>query len=444
MHSPENLPPEPDHNDWLNRLQQDSWQLELIVSGFVIFLLLGGLEPLSALDHTLTLMAQNQEVFFLGDFFYSLLRVAYLALLIFLLIHLVLRGLWIAAIGLRSVSGDIDYDRFRFAPKFINRIRQRTGSFDDYIIRLERWCSVFFSLAFLIVFCFLSLVSFGATIFVIQFLVTVTVGNGDLFNSSSDNIVGNMMTILGGIYLLDFITLGALKRIRYANQVYYYLYVFMGWISLARLYRPLYYNLIDNGFGRRLAVATPFIVLLVMLFSAAELIKYPYMPDKLGTGSEWILSRLYDDEGADPETQLWLPSLKSRYVKNDYVELFVPYIPINDDETLLLIDSTLEVARYAGLTVGKPFGFSQPSNPDADSPALLRAFNELRRVYVNDSLLNVLPRFSNHVERRQSGVVYMIPAHDLSTGEHTVRVDKRMQLLDTASYSKGYRIYFYK
>jgi hypothetical protein len=32
---------------WLDGIQQDSWQLELLISGFVIFLLIGGLEPMS-------------------------------------------------------------------------------------------------------------------------------------------------------------------------------------------------------------------------------------------------------------------------------------------------------------------------------------------------------------------------------------------------------------
>ncbi|CAH1001421.1 hypothetical protein LEM8419_02324 [Neolewinella maritima] len=31
---------------WLDKLQQESWQLELLISGFVIFLLIGGLEPM--------------------------------------------------------------------------------------------------------------------------------------------------------------------------------------------------------------------------------------------------------------------------------------------------------------------------------------------------------------------------------------------------------------
>lgn len=429
--------------NWLDGIQQDSWQLELLISGFVIFLLIGGWEPLNALDHDLTVMSQNQELFFMTDFFYDITRIAYLSLLLFLLGHLVLRGLWIAAVGLRSVSGEIDYDRFSYAPKFLDRIR-RTGRFDDYIVRLERWCSIFFSLAFLIVFCFLSMLSWAAVMFLTGMAVSLTVGNGELLNSSTDEYVANFMLLLGAIYLLDFVTLGALKRVRYLNKPYYYLYVFMGWVSLARLYRPLYYNLIDNGFGRRLAVATPFLILLVIMAFAAKLVKYPFMPSNLGTGSEWVLDKLYDDEGVSPDKQLWSPTLRSRYVRNDYVQAFLPYVPINDDKTLLLIDSTLQVGRYAGLILGKPFGFFQQNNPDADNPALLRAFTELRRVYVNDSLVSVLPRFSNHVQRRQSGVVYMIPTHDLPAGEHQVRFDRRQYLGDTVAYSTGYSIYFYK
>ena len=444
METPENPLTDQETRNWLTRLQQDSWQLELIVSGFVIFLLIGGWEPLNGLSHKLAIFSQNQEIFFLSELFLSLVTVAYLALLLLLLVHLVLRGLWIAAIGLRSVSGEIDYERFRYAPRFIDRIKKSTGSFDDYVIRLERWCSVFFSLAFLIVFCFMSILSWSVAVFALQFLAAYLLGFEVLTNNPASNNVSNLMSVLGVIYLFDFISLGLLKRVRSVNRVYYPLYRFLGWLSLARLYRPLYYNLIDNGFGRRLVVATPFVVLIIMLGAAAKLVRYPYMPNQLGEGQEWVLGHFYDDEGVEPERRLWLPALKSRYVQHDYVEVFVPYVPINHDEKLLLIDSTLEVGRYAGLAFGKPFGFSSVENYDADYAALLRAFTDLRRVYVNDSLVNVLPRFANHNTRGQSGVVYMIPAHDLPVGEHTLRIDTRMHRTDTVDYSRGVQIYFYK
>lgn len=59
---------------------------------------------------------------------YYLLRTAYGVLLIRLLIHVLLRGVWIAAIGLRYVSGDIDYVKLGYQPRFTTWLARPTSS----------------------------------------------------------------------------------------------------------------------------------------------------------------------------------------------------------------------------------------------------------------------------------------------------------------------------
>lgn len=71
---------------------------------------------------------------------------ASLFVLLNLIIHVILRGLWISAVGLRSVSGDIDFDHLKLAPRFDGFLRRKTGSFDAYIERLENLCSIVFSI----------------------------------------------------------------------------------------------------------------------------------------------------------------------------------------------------------------------------------------------------------------------------------------------------------
>jgi len=432
-------------SSWLDSIQQDSWQLELVVSGFVIFLLFTGWGPLQAFRHELIVLQQTSEVFSNAEFFYQMLRMAYLSLMMCLLVHLVLRGIWIAGIGLRSVSGEIDYGQFHYQPRFLQRLQQRTGSFDDYVQRLERWCSIFFSLAFLIVFCFLSLTSWGATMFIVSYVIRLAIGYEDVFAyTNSDVWISLIMTILGLIYLFDFVTLGWLKRVRWLSRPYYYLYCFMGWISLARLYRPLYYNLIDNRLGKRLAIAVPFLILGLLTAASVEKVDYAYMPGTLNDGKTWLYSGFYDEDENDLTKQLWLPSLTSKYVRDRYVELFVPYVPVNDDQTLKLIDSLLAPGLNTGLILNGAFNVGERNNPDASNPALLAAFEGLYKLYINDSLTTVSPLFRYHRKRKQGGTTYMIPAHDLPAGEHRLRLSRRVLRTDSVLYNEGYSIYFYK
>ena len=142
---------------WLNKLQQESWQLELVISGFSIFLMLGAWQGLKGFARDIELASHglgNEDS--LLNIGYIVLLGACLFILINLVLHVLLRGIWISTIGLRYVSGDIDFDSLRLAPKFDRLLRRKVGSFDQYILKLENLCSVVFSFTFLIVFMLFS------------------------------------------------------------------------------------------------------------------------------------------------------------------------------------------------------------------------------------------------------------------------------------------------
>ena len=130
----------------LQKLQEESWQLELLISGFAIF----GLFTAFPHINIAVKAAQNDGKIYS----WIILSVALVscAILIFnLLLHVVLRGLWIGALGLRYVSGDIDYEELKYSPKFTRYLKKKVGSFDRYIARLESYCSVIFAISFLLI-----------------------------------------------------------------------------------------------------------------------------------------------------------------------------------------------------------------------------------------------------------------------------------------------------
>ncbi len=434
--------------NWLDSLQQESWQLELLISGFVIFLLIGGWQPLSNLEYEAMLLANTSSSFRTVIFVYYVLRTAYFSLLMCLLIHVVLRGLWIAAVGLRSVSGEIDYEALNYKARFTQRLKQRIGSFDEYINRLERFCSVAFTIAFLVLFCFLSLVSWSLVAIVLQrgFLLIVGgewQGTGILGGAGTMSMI---VIIFSFIYFIDFVSLGWLKKLRWVNRPYYYLYVFMGWVTLARFYRPLYYNLIDHRFGRRLALLLPFVIILILAGASIEQVKYAYFPAMTGDGKVWQDANNYDDEEGNDFNRAWRMTLSSKYASpNGWIEAFVPYIPVNDNPRLLLIDSTLDLSQYTGTKLNGAFTIGQRINPDADYERILNAFGKKNQLYINDSLYRHLtPLFHFHNQRKQPGISYMIPVHDLPPGRHELMLKTRIISGDTLRWSNGRTIYFYK
>ncbi|PHI20505.1 hypothetical protein CEQ90_07065 [Lewinellaceae bacterium SD302] len=447
---------EPDKNDnvlsqWLDKIQQDSWQLELVISGFAIFLLIGAWQPVMDFEYRVNLLIDVDLSYAVISIFYYTLRIGYQALLFCLLVHLVLRGLWIAAIGLRSVSGDIDYDQLRYQPRFKQWLNKRIGTFDQYVERLERYCSVIFSLAFLILFCFLSLATYTVVMAATQFVYQAIFREGGHYHTGTGISLGGgwfgtIYFVFGLIYLIDFFSFGFFKRHRFTARPYYYVYRLMGWVTLARFYRPLYYNLIDDGFGRKLARFLPLFMLAIILTASLVFIKYAHFPYYTSDGKVWIDHYNYDDSREESLLgQTWRVTLNSKYATNNFVEVFSPYRPRADDPVIRKIFPNLEPARYVGVKLHGIISAGEKYNEAVNVDSLLLAFTEIRSLYVNDSLYDqVKPRFHYHETRQQPGLLYMLPTHNLPVGEHKVRLERQILQSDTLSWKKEANIYFYK
>jgi len=120
---------------------------------FVIFALLESLAIIPTFYESELLRPKSNSAGILSD----ILRIATYMLhagvfifLINLIIHILIRSLWIGAIGLRYVSGDIDYDHLNYSSRFLDYYKGKIGSFDRYIQQLENFASILFSFTFLL------------------------------------------------------------------------------------------------------------------------------------------------------------------------------------------------------------------------------------------------------------------------------------------------------
>jgi len=195
---------------WLETLQQESWQLELIISGFAIFLLIGVYEPLQDSVYKLNRLRFLEFRYSFHFMFMGLdfVRLAWHILVINLIVHVFLRGLWISTIGLRYVSGDITFDELKLSKKFNHFLQKRIGSFDDYIEKLEKICSIIFAFTFLLFFTVLSFLL--GSIFYIGLTETIRYFTGLNYEQLFYFLQLPFFT-LAGIYALDFLTLGGIS-----------------------------------------------------------------------------------------------------------------------------------------------------------------------------------------------------------------------------------------
>ena len=212
--------------EWLEKLQQESWQLELLISGLALYGIYHSSEIITSVEYYL---AVNNISDYRGftNIVISLLWVSRTLFLINLMVHIIVRGFWIGAIGLRYVSGDIDYDELNYSEHFTNFYKKRIGSFDEYIEKLENFSSVLFSFTFLLFFLLFSFFIFNLVfVILIAILTKFKLLDPTPGQPGFEIFLGFIYYLFGLLVLIDFITLGAFKKItdKTVGGIYMWIY----------------------------------------------------------------------------------------------------------------------------------------------------------------------------------------------------------------------------
>ncbi|MEL6942267.1 MAG: hypothetical protein AAFO82_06330 [Bacteroidota bacterium] len=208
------------HNisEWLEKLQQESWHLELLISGFSIFLLIQAQEQL---DNAVAYIQLHfhLEGQFNGIVFTSwgILKLSCYALIVSLVFHILIRGFWIGTIGLRSVQPKVDFEKLRYTPLFEEQLKKKLSSLDRMLIRLDQISSAIFSFAFLVIFMLISVLcwffSLSIYVLIINFLFD-SLGEGTLANVISAVVFTILFLYLfiSLLYAIDTLSVGFINR----------------------------------------------------------------------------------------------------------------------------------------------------------------------------------------------------------------------------------------
>ena len=355
-------------SEWLETLQQESWQLELLISGLALFGIWQSKSILHRVDYYFDVHL-IRDYSFAANIFMKMLWAGWAIFLINLLIHIIIRGFWIGAIGLRYVSGDVDYEALNYSKRFTDYFKKRHGTFDDYIERLEKISSVLFSFTFLLFFILLSFV-----MYILVFTLFISIINRVFPGSEDGPSIVSILFILvyfgmGLIVMIDFFTLGAFKKIteKYISGTFYFFYRFYEIVSLSFIYRPLLLNFIDNPYTKRLFfLAIPYSLILLGV-QGFSLEKYDFFPsfDK-GESYHYEISSsainwLYYDDLREQHLNTFahdgddLLKKKINYIslhhfenKGNYLKFFLEYVE-GDNTFLKGDDIDIPAFRKSGL-----------------------------------------------------------------------------------------------
>ncbi|WP_318309972.1 hypothetical protein [Flagellimonas crocea] len=421
----------PSFKKLLDSLQQQSWELELIISGFAIFGLFTAYEPL----RIEMVNAENEDSIY-KFVVYFILHIASSILLFNLLLHVILRGLWIGALGLRYVSGDIEFEKLRYSERFTKYLQKRIISFDRYIANLENYCSVLFAISFLLIFYVLALTM---VILSIVLVANFIIDNDDLperFSSIFGSILIFFIVIGMTLTFVDFITQGWLKRKKWISRIYFPVYWIFSFITLSFLYRPLVYNFLDNRFGKRLILLLVPIYIAILMITSLEYRNSNYVHKDMKSSDFFANKENYLDmltEKGDFPGRLVIPS---KVITDSYLQVFVPFSENVEDRIFAYNDSLRPEDDRRGLSSSVSINtnwseqITSARQKDSIRKVYLKTFNETHSFKIDSLDMDeefILTTGMNNI----LGFETFLNISQLNEGKHLLRLRRKRKEKDT-------------
>jgi hypothetical protein len=238
---------------WLKTIQLNSWEAELLISALVLYTLF------QIPDYLDQWALQSFERGSRLHRLFSLIEKAIRLLSLGYILHILIRGVWVASVGLSYVfPKGIDQRSLKFKGNF-NKELNKSGSLVKMVLRLEQLSSIIYGISFIF---FGTLIGFASFIFSFIFffeLITPLMNE----NSYLAGVIGIFILfyfLLTILVFIDFLTNGYFRRKNWSADWFYYVAFFFRIVTLSFLYRRSLLVLISNTKGWR-AYLIPFIVL---------------------------------------------------------------------------------------------------------------------------------------------------------------------------------------
>ena len=417
-------------NHW-TRYNSKAGSLNLLPQVFAIFGLFTAYEPL----RIETVNAENEQQIY-RFVVYLILQISCSILLFNLLLHVILRGLWIGSLGLRYVSGDIEFEKLRYSERFTKYLQKRIVSFDRYIANLENYCSVLFAISFLLIFYVLAM-----TMIILSIVLVVNfILESDHLNKGVATILGSVLIvfIITGMILtfIDFLTQGWLKKKKWISRIYFPIYWVFSFLTLSFLYRPLVYNFLDNRFGRRLILLLVPIYIAILMMTSLEYRSSNYLDKDQRSSSTFANKENYADmlteDGDFPGHMV----ISSKVINKPFLQVFVPFSENLENRIFAYNDSLTPEIDRRGLstsmkaTTNWSDRITSARQKDSIRKMYLRTFNETHAFRIDSVDMDedfILTTGINNI----LGFETYIKIADLDEGKHLLRLRRKRKEKDT-------------
>ena len=400
---------------WLQRLKDESWEAELLVSAIAIF---GTFQLFKVVDWTTNFfidwLPSNQHL--IGYFIVTSALLAVSILVSMFVIHFFLRAYWVGLVGLNSVYPDYGLEDSAYSKIYTERILAILPKLKDSIHKVDQLCSVIFSVAF----CLL-LIYFYLAITCSLYLF--------LFNLLSDYVPKSLLLIPIGalvgflIFQTLFGVLANLKAFKEKRrlQTFYFKTVKLGSILM---FGPLYKYLLQvtMTFGSNFKKNKAMVGMILLFFlsgmfvsiykgASSNNIVFLVNKDRLFDATK-TYAGFYESENYDSSFLLG-PEIQSDIIDDSLLKIF---IPIYENEKRFQ-------RKHCG-TFEKDTNLSDKKNSLKIRSQYLDCYHRYNHVLLNGT--NVNPDYLKyyHPRTNQFGLICYVQKTNMVNGKNVLEVKK--------------------
>ncbi len=403
--------------NWLQRLKDESWEAELLVSAVAIYAIFNTFALfewicnmfINKLDPSQYLI--GYMITFLGFLAFGILGALFV-------IHFGLRAYWIGLVGLNSVFPDYSLEDSAYSKTFTEKMLAKLPRLQTSITNLDEICSVIFSVAFTLLLIY-SYLGFFSSIYLL------------LFNLLSDFIPSYLLLIPLGIFAIIYgaqmiLTIVAnIKKFKTNDtvQTWYFQATILG---SAVLYGPLYKNLLQitmifgSNFKKNKALVRTMLFMLVFgvivgtvkLFNSNVL----YL---LGANTNLDSTKAYEFYYSDNNLGnkfLLTPEIQTDLISSNVVQVFIPIFDheLSRLEKMCLLNTDRELKK--------------PSDEERNQirQSYLNCYSETHNILLNEQHAEVKFLKTDHPITDQFGIKTFVDLSGIKSGGHTITIVKKL------------------
>ncbi|WGK64483.1 hypothetical protein [Croceiramulus getboli] len=406
----------------------ESWQIEMLIAGGVLFALYESSDFLKALFYEyypISDTTSNKIILLFGSFILAKI------LLIGFAANLLLRAVWLGYLGIAFwFPEDINLDRVRGNTSFKQNLQMQKGNLARLLL-LEKWCNLSFSAAVLLGFFTLSLL---ISVSVVIFLLDQFDWTRDWANSADFTYFLTLFFILIQLGVLDRLLIRKKTTDTKVSQLRQSINRFFNTVTLSFLFKREFMVLRSNTnpwIFNGLLVVYLFIAITTSIndigsFYRSGTFNYSVIDDREEYSKRWSLkiNPVQYTENLGGDNRVLYGAIQSEIVKENYLKLFLVSW-VDFDNSLNELYQKYEYQEYLGEVSSSE---TRDSLIQVQSIRWNKALNEQFQIHLDSAVQDELQwALYRHPVTLEEGYLTYLPIDSLTPGLHQLNVSARIR-----------------